>query len=363
MKTIAVVRLAAACLLAALPAVFPASAGAAKGELWEITTQIPGMPAGMTGQAQRVCMGDDPEANARQTRESQECKVTDKQHSPTYTRVAMSCPQGRMVIEQKYNAARTEFKGTMSFSGKDGDMTMTTVGRRVGTCDVQQANREREAKIAAVQKQAAEGQAQAEAARKRQAELQMKECAAAVDSMQFSRLGVYGQCHRKDGDANCKSIMDAVSQANPQVAKACNARASEFCRRFQTQEGFLKARADETAAQACGVSTAAIKAEQCPKAAKAGALEFLGAYCPAEAKPIAEVHCARRDYTSKMDGKYARFCERYLANADFARREQPARAAAPAAGGGAGETAGQAAEQVKEGINQGINKLRGLFGR
>ena len=346
------------------------SQAASQGELWEITSQmnIPGMPAGMGGQTQRVCQGDDPAAAAKQDKERQECKITEQKQTATSTRVAMTCPQGNMVIEQKYNAARTEFNGTMKFSGKDGEMTMTTKGRKVGACDVAQANREREAKIAAIQKQADEGRKQGEAAQERQRDAFIKECAGAVETMQFARLGMYGQCYRKSGDASCKSMMESVNRTDPEVAQSCNARVAEYCKRFQTQEGFVKARADENGAQACGLSTASIKAAQCPKAAKSGNLAFLGLYCPVEAKPIAQEHCAGRDYTSKMSGKYAQFCEAYLANADFERSDQQrggsrARSSSAPAAEPERSQGEQAAEQVKEGINQGINKLRGIFGR
>jgi hypothetical protein len=152
--------------------------------------------------------------------------------------------------------------------------------------------------------------------------------------------------------------MDALTQVSPEVVKGCTARTAEYCKRYQTQEGFLKARANQDAAAMCGVSTASIKAAQCPRAAKSESLAFLGAYCPAEAKPIAQVHCVGRDYTSKLGGKYAAFCQNYLANADFEKeggsRSEPA---------GSQPAQSQPADQVKEGINQGIGKLKGLFGR
>ena len=77
-------------------------------------------------------------------------------------------------------------------------------------------------------------------------------------------------------------------------------------------------------------------------------LAFLGRYCLAEAKPIAQQNCVGRDYTSKMGGKYDDFCTAYLAQASL---EKPA--AQPAS------VKDQATDQVK----QGINKLKGLFGR
>jgi hypothetical protein len=336
-----------AAMLLALPLV---AAAQNTGELWEISTQmnIPGMPAGMGGQTQRVCQGDDPERRAASDKDQKDCKVTDKKQTASRTTITMQCKQGTMTVDQQYNAARTEFKSNIKMNSKDGEFTMTSTGRKVGACNVQEANRERNEKIEGMKKQAAAAQAQGAAAQKQYADTQIKQCSAAVDNMQWSGLGAFGQCYKKD-TAQCKSSVDAANQMNPEIAKSCNARAVEFCRRYQTQEGFLKAKADENAAQMCGVSTVSIKTAQCPKAAQSESLAFLGAYCPAEAKPIAQQHCAGRDYTSKMGGKYARFCESYLANADFD-KPQPS-------------TAQKTTDQVKQGVSKGIDKLKGFFSR
>jgi len=123
---------------------------------------IPGMPAGMMP-AQRVCQGDDPEraAQQQQGRDKKECKVTDRKQSGNRTTVSMSCSDGStMVIDQQFNAARTEFTSTMSMkSKKDGDMTMTQTGRKIGACDAVASRKEREEKMAAVQKEMAAMQA------------------------------------------------------------------------------------------------------------------------------------------------------------------------------------------------------------
>ena len=317
------------------------------GELWEITSQmnIPGMPAGMGGQTSRVCQGDDPERRAAaEKKDKQECKVKDKKQTATRLQVTMVCKEGTMTIDQQYNAARTEFKGSMKMNTKDGDFTVNTTGRKVGECNVQQAAKQREDQAAAMQKQADAAKAQGAAATKQYVDSQIKQCATALDNMQWREFHFHGQCYKKT-DANCKTQLDGSNQMSPEIAKSCNARMAEFCKRYQTQEGFLKAKADETAAQACGVTTASVKAAQCPAAAKGGSLAFLGAYCPVEAKPIAQEHCAGRDYTSKQGGKYARFCEAYLANASL---EKP-----PAT----------ATDSVKQGVSKGLDKLKGLFGR
>ena len=345
-----------ACALLALPF---SVAAQTTGEMWEISSQmnIPGMPAGMGAQTQRVCQGDDPERAAAQSKDRQSCKLKDKKQTATRLTVTMVCSEGTMTIDQQYNAAHTEFKGTMKMVSKQGDMVVNMTGRKVGTCNVQEARREREEKVATVKKQADANIAQAREQQKGANERQLKQCAEAVQTMQHSQLGIYGQCYRKS-DANCKGMMDGLSQVGPEVVKGCTARAAEFCKRYQTQEGFLKARANKDAAAMCGVSIESIKAAQCPRAAKSESLAFLGAYCPAEAKPIAQVQCVGRDYTSKLGGKYAAFCQNYLANADF--EKEGASQSAPAA---SQPPQSQPADQVKEGINQGLDKLKGLFGR
>lgn len=331
------------------------AAAQGSGELWEITMNIPGMPAGMIP-PQRVCQGDDPERAAQQQqpgREKRDCKVTDRRQTGTRTTVSMSCTDGTtMTIDQQFNAARTEFTSTMSMKSKrDGDMTMTRAGRKVGACDAVASRKERDEKMASIQKQAAAATAAGAAAMKQHAATQIKQCGEALDTMQFIGFGVYGQCYRK-ADQSCKSSMASSDQMSPEIAKSCNARVAEFCKRYQTQEGFLKAKGDENAAERCGVTTASIKAALCPRAAQSESLAFLGYYCLVEAKPIAQEHCVGRDYTSKMGGKYNSFCQAYLAQASL---EKPA--AQPQS------AAEKATDQVKQGVSEGIDRLKGLFGR
>jgi hypothetical protein len=148
---------------------------------------------------------------------------------------------------------------------------------------------------------------------------------------------------------------------NKPVVAACAARQAEYCKRYRTEAGFLKAKADPKAAEACGLSVEQVKADLCPGAAKRESLAFLGRYCLAEAKPLAEKHCAGRDFTALRAGqgardKYDDFCIAYLSNASLARtsREEAPQSTNPA----------EAVTQgVTEGVSQGINKLRGLFGR
>jgi len=338
--------------------VFSLQAAAQTGELWEITSQmnIPGMPAGMGAQKNRVCQGDDPERAKAAQKDKDECKVTDKKQSATRTQITMVCKSGTMTIDQTYNAARTEFKGVMKMKSKDGDMAINTTGRKVGTCDVAQTRKEQDAKVDAAKKQAAAGAAAGAAAVKESSDKQIKDCTVAAENMQYTGLGIAGQCYAKKNDKQCQQ----VAQAYPEVSKACGARVAEFCKRLQTPTGFMKASSRENAAQMCGVSVASIKAANCPKGANIDSLAFLGAYCPVEAKPIAQEHCTGRDYTSKQGGKYNTFCSNYLANADFEKtgKQRPAEDRGTAASSQPAQPA-----QPASTVSKGLDKLKGLFSR
>jgi hypothetical protein len=320
---------------------------------------------------QRVCQGDDPERARAAQKDNENCKVTDKKQSASRTQITMVCRSGTMTIDQKYNAPHTEFTSTMSMKGKDGDFTMNMTGKKVGACDVVAARKERDAQADAAKKQVAAGQAQGAAAMKQMEEQQIKRCATAVDNMSYSGLGMYGQCYRKANDKDCVRFNDPKNQMSPAVGKSCNANVVDFCNRLQTANGYMKAQDQvESAAGMCGTSTKAIKASICPRAEKDGSLGFLGAHCPVQAKPLAEVHCVGREYTSKAGGKYNAFCTNYLANADFESGAKPRPAAASAPASAPAQSQGAPAsqpqstgDQVKQGVSKGIDKLKGLFGR
>ena len=267
----------------------------------------------------------------------------------------MTCPDGTAVLENTYNAARTEYQGTMKMRTRDGEMTMNMTGRKLGSCDAQQARAETNAKVAAIKQQSEKAQADSAAHMQKAHENEVANCQAAVDTMDMRKLGMYASCDENGG--YCKSMMQ-MEQTKPIAAK-CMASQAEYCKRYQTMDGFLKAKGDEQAAKMCKVSAAQIKAAHCPQAAKAENLAYLGRFCPVEAKPLAQQHCVGRDYTSKAKDKYSSFCTAYLANADL-EESSPRRAAAPAQ---QAEPKKDPKAAITEGVSQGVNKLKGLFGR
>ncbi|HEY3074503.1 MAG TPA: DUF3617 family protein [Burkholderiales bacterium] len=342
-----------ACL--ALACASMSGAGAAgNDELWEITSQMnmPGMPAGMGARTAQVCTekGDQKKA---MTQGNDKCKVTDLKQSGNSVHMAMSCPEGDAVMDTTYNAARTEYKGTMKMTSRQGEMTMTMNGRKVGSCDAKQAQKERDAEMAATSAQIERSQAQSAAMLAKMQDDQIKECAEAVETMQVKKLGLYERCNSgKEHAEACASQLK--SEHSKRSATACMANAAEYCKRYQTMEGFTKAKGSEDGAATCKLSSATLKASFCPRAAQTENLAFLGRFCPVEAKPIAVAHCAGRGYTSKVKDKYTEFCGLVVAKSDLEDEDKPAQKK---------DAKAQITESVTQGVTQGVNKLKGLFGR
>jgi hypothetical protein len=348
----------AALALASAMSVSLAALAAGTDDLWEVTSQMnmPGMPPGMGGNTSQQCYEKDMRKNVTKSKNAQDCTVTDYKESGNKLTITMSCKNNRSVVmEYAFNPGRTEYKGTMHMKDGGRDMVMNMSGRKIGTCDAQQARSEREGQIAAMKAQADAAQSQANQAKKQGSDAQIAECNKAVDTMDMGKLGMYGRCYKKSDDT-CNSMMNSYGKMYPEVQSACNAKVAEYCKRYQTQEGFAKAGGDPKGAEMCGLSADKVKASLCPGALKSESLDFLGRYCPNEAKPLAQKHCTGRDYTSRDGGKYAVLCSSYALES----------AGAPQRPASSGQTSGQkspASSAVQQGVDQGVNKLKGLFGR
>jgi len=334
--------------LAALLAAFTAHA-ADTGELWEVTTQMnmAGMPPGVGSQTHQVC--NEKNAERKPVIPAREkCKVTDYKESGNRITITMSCPEGTGVIEQTFNSAHTEYKGTMKMKTRDGDMTMNMAGRRIGSCDAQQAKKQRDEQQAAVKQRAEKAQAQSAAAFAQMNTNQVAQCQEAVQTMEARKFGIYGTC---DGnEETCKSMRS--QDVYKEATSKCMASRAEYCRRYQTMDGFLQAKADEQGAKMCNVSVQKVKAAQCPQAGKTENLDFLINYCTDEARAVAKAHCAGREYTSRVQDKYTSYCAAYYTKHAG---ERPPQAAAPARS--------SIPTSTDQAVQQGVNKLKGLFGR
>jgi hypothetical protein len=337
--------LGGACLALAVTA-----AGAADtGDLWEVTTQMnmAGLPPGMGGGTRKVCT-EKGDAKKAMQREDSKCKVTDYKETGTRIQVTMQCPEGTGTMDTTFNAARTEYKGTMKMTSRQGEMTMNMQGRKIGACDPAAARAQQSAQMDQYKAQTATAMAQLKVANQQQ----IDNCKQAPVTMQIEKLGLWGQCDAAGG--SCESMAKSPEMAD--VARACSAGAQDYCQKYQTRDGFMKAsRQADQAQKLCKVSNAQLKTSFCAQAAKAEDLAFLGSQCPVEAKPLAQAHCAGRSYTSQIKDKYSDFCSAYLSHAKL---DEPASASSSAT-----SIAKDPAKAAGEAVNQGINKLKGLFGR
>jgi hypothetical protein len=401
----------------AIPFAFslPLAASAADtGELWEVSTamNIPGMPAGMGSRTSRVCRAKNESPGPGRN----DCKVSDLKRSGNTETMTVTCPDGTMKVEMTYNASRTEYKGVMTMTSKQGDMTMNTSGRKVGACDPQVAQAEQKQRADKMQAQAKAAQAQGAAmlAQSRQQRLDgfKKSCTDAVTEMDYRRMaGIL--CYGEDAQMvqHCRPATKELIAKNPQAREdlelpaeaktVCEAKRKEFCNNLQTPAGFERAAKHERterktplakripqssafcgmknetiAANLCSKAIAsdswtflrnncqaeskAAAAKLCPRAQEKEAWVFLGTFCPAQAKPLYAKSCAGRDYTSlygAKDKKTYEICHGIgiaLEGLDD-RGEQR--------GEERGEPKKSAVDAASQGVQQGINKIKGLFGR
>lgn len=400
-------------LVTAFP--FAVAHAALEGELWEVSAQmnVPGMPAGMGGSKNRVCTEKGDRKKAMQSKGSEKCKVTDFKESGNKITMTMECPDGTAVMETTYNAARTEYNGTMKMTGKRGDMTMTMNGKKLGACDLQVAQQDRADTAAAAKAMQADIAAMtAQMNRdmemnKQQAFAKLKaECDEGVAKMDAKKFAIplcqgkeaaYAQHCVAENSKDPKQREGFKQYALPAEDKAfCQAKKKEFCQNLQTPDGFAAAAKSENVGSVplgqrvpqssafCGVKGETIAAgmctkaldgpswkflrncpaeakaaapKLCPQAAEKEAYAYLGEYCPAEAKPLWTKYCAGRDFTSmyerKDKKKFAMCTDLGIA---MGAEDQPKASAIPT-------STTQAVDAAKQGVTQGINKIKGLFGK
>lgn len=363
-----------------------ASFAAEDGQLWEVTSQMdmPDMPSGrrmpagmmgaMGGRTAQVCRGDDDREAVTKDKEMKDCEISDFKQTPAAVSMNFKCKENRSGrMEFTYNKGRTEYKGTMRMKdGKHGEMTMRIAGKKLGPCDAKKARAEQAAKVEKIKAQSEDAQAQYKEMSAKSERDQLKNCAKAVETMNPEGLGLWGGCYKKK-DAGCKSMIDTMGKQQPKVAAECSAKTEELCKRYQTEEGYLKAGRShgEAAARMCGVNPEDLRAKLCKGASKNESYEFVGAHCPAEAKPLAKKHCAGRSYTVKegdprrVEKKWFKFCKA-VAGAGL-EGDEPAEKAeepAPTPKEVKDKAKAQAKDEAKKAAKgAAVDALKGLFGR
>ena len=358
------VSIALACSLAA------AAHAANDGQLWEMTVQMnmAGMPAGMMQpRTSQVCQAKD-FRNAHQSDNKSRCTISNLKDTPSRVTYDIRCegnPPTTGKAEFNFANGRQKVDGTMQMSSGQGDMTMKLSGRSLGSaCDPQQAQRQRDEKVASAKEQMQGYQRQADAEH-------LKACSEGLAKMNANGFGVVGMC-RLNQDPGCQGMLANMS---PTVKSACNEKIGQFCQQYQTRDGLEKIGANrgggEQAAKLCAVPLAKVRANLCPGAVKDNALMFIAHQCPADAKVLAQKHCAGRSFTS-MDEKYGQFCGALrgkVASDDGEDRgtATPARqrpASQPTSGAAkAPAQAPSAQDAAQDAAKEAMGKLKGLFGR
>lgn len=122
--------LAAAAAVAIVPV---AQAQSPKGDAWDITSQMqmPGMQTGMPANTQRVCTAKgQPPLRAREG-----CRLTDQQKLSNGWSWKMVCNDGSSADGKMTYQGTEAWSGVMNMKMKEGEMSMTLAGKRVGECD------------------------------------------------------------------------------------------------------------------------------------------------------------------------------------------------------------------------------------
>ncbi|HSM86947.1 MAG TPA: DUF3617 family protein, partial [Candidatus Limnocylindrales bacterium] len=137
-------------------AAFSLNAHAAPGEYWEVTSRmdLPGMPVAMPAQKSKVCIPKGGESDPSRTQgKDSNCTFTDVQHSGNTVKFKGTCVNNRgdkMKVSGETTHDANSFKTTMQMSsGKGGEMSMNSSGKRVGgSCDSEEVARAAQAQAA-----------------------------------------------------------------------------------------------------------------------------------------------------------------------------------------------------------------------
>ncbi|TXT21863.1 MAG: hypothetical protein FD134_2510 [Gallionellaceae bacterium] len=262
-----------------------ASAHAAQGEYWEITTkmEMQGMPFAMPATTVKVCMPPGGEKDPQRTQDkNSNCEISDVKTSGNKVSFKGKCveKEGTMYLDGESTHERDSYRGTMHMSGKsegrDMDMKTSYSGKRVGgSCDPEEMTKKA---------QAYEKESQAQMG---------KLCdtsgfnASRWMSSAHMYIGPKPACPGKQ-EALCKAVRNDVP------------RDTQAFEMLMQQE---KTGGTSSIIKTCNVNLDSMKKTLCKENARRGPLSFLEANCPAEAKTFRELArkreaCEGRGYTS-----------------------------------------------------------------
>lgn len=318
-------------------------------DLWEMQTTMEMAGMQMPGRDQKVCK---PKGQIEQAAAptDDKCKLVDSKRTGNKMRFKVACEDGKNKYTGEGESEITgpdSYRGKMHMAGKmegeDMDMTMSYVGKKVGSCKYEDP--------ALKGKQMMAEQEQRMAA----------ECKKAAEALNWQLFTPEMQTCQKFKPDLCERANKAASGMHSVDGYRAQAKAS----------GDWKG-----AFKFCAVDLAAVTKDACKSAMSKKDWDFVGETCADEAKALAKQHCEGRDYTAMMEGEYRSICARVARKArgggEATTGAEPAaapNAPAPAQSGAsqnAGAPAGNAPSSTEpaqkpsatESIKQGAEKLK-----
>jgi len=307
-------------------------AGSGPDDLWEIATRTEMAGMSMPGQTSQVCIRKGRNVGEASVPKQDNCKVTEMKTIGNKTTFAMECQgQEPMSMRGETTATPTSFDTRMSMKGtkkgSDIDMTMTSIGKRLGACTDQS-----EQAIAGMK-----AQGQAELA---------KVCTDAADKFQYTMFAQGMAC-----EGNRKSLCDKVTGLAPGMMKPAGFRAAVDKPGIDSVRGSF----DACVSSSPRPDFAATARAACGDAVGTRDWAFLGiGACDAEVMQQAPSRCVGRDYYT-VDKSLVPMCNRYAmlsrGGTPVGNAAQPGQAAPQA----------QAEAQKPDAIKQGVDAVRKLL--
>ena len=319
-----------ACLAAAAGSK-PAAVAHGNGDLWAVTSQIsmPGMPMNIPAQKQDVCAPKDWKEPPGAQNPQQNCQISDFKTVGSKTTWNMKCTSPDSTGSGEITrTSPTSYKGSITMTSSDGTIDIKLSGERVADCNyvetdpqaTEAMSKKLDADLAKMQAEGCKGMAEAlmlelvksEGAGCNDAATRDLFCKTVASSEGTKALIARGSSMPGSGMKDCLDFCAGTGKTK-----------ETFCGQFHTTAGFdLFASSatgpdspQATAAAFCGLSAGDLDTEKqklCKMAASGTSeLDFLGKYCPDEAKVVAEKECAGRNFTAAGATPYARFCVTY----------------------------------------------------
>jgi hypothetical protein len=301
---------------------------------WQSTVTMQMGSMTMPAQSSLVCSDS---KDSPPIKQQKDCEMYDVKRTGNTQTYKLRCTGANAVEGSgEITYSGDSYQGKMIMHARQGDMTMTMTGKKLGKCDGTEVNSA--AKVAERNQVVANANAQVSQMNNAMAQVCVQQAEQAASPYAFMP-GTPGYL--------CKEPAQKQS----------------YCSHFQTHKAFAKLA--ETEAQykqanvsmngapltdscaLCGVAIPAVRASLCATAEQQGEYAFMRAQCPEQTAAIVKRECAGRSYTTVSD-KYRAFCSG---------------AAAPAGEQAPAPVPQQTdSDKDKDKSNKSVKKLKGMLG-